>query len=386
MTFLPLAATNSVMVSRFLLSHLPVQSLDIVRYQKEFGVANRLLSRYDGMTSFAAYSDVLLSPLMTQEAVLSSRIEGTQSTIDEVYSQEAGEPADEFQQRDVQEILNYRAALRYGTHCLNDRGITLGLIKELHALLLDSVRGQRKTPGQIRTTQNWIGARGCTLEEATYVPPPPETVETYLENWIQEVDSDEQDPLIQAGVLHAQFELIHPFLDGNGRVGRLFIPLYLCRKTILQRPHFFISEYFEEHRDEYTGTLHALSSGEDAWNEWVCFFLKAVAAQAQENIRRSAAMQKLYQQLQDDFRKITNSSFSQPLLDAIFRNPIFTKPQLLALVSELKSPSLHRMVEVLVKAELLQIKREGAGRKPTLYQLPELTRIAEGKPIRFFEY
>lgn len=374
------------MSARFQLPHLPVQNLSITQYHKEFGVANRLLARYDGMTSFAAYSDVLLSPLMTQEAVLSSRIEGTQSTIDDVYSQEAGEFADETHQRDVQEILNYRAALRYGTLCLNDRGITLGLMKELHALLLDSVRGQNKTPGQIRLTQNWIGARGCSIEEATYVPPPPETVETYLENWIQAVASDEQDPLIQAGVLHAQFELIHPFLDGNGRVGRLFIPLYLCNKAVLHRPHFFISEYFEEHRNEYTSKLNAISEDAAAWNDWLCFFLRAVAAQAQENIRRAAAMQKLYQVLQADFRKITNSAYSQPLLDAVFRNPIFTKPQLLALVPEVKAASLHRMVELLIKADLLQVKRAGAGRKAALYQLPELTRIAEGKPIRFFEY
>lgn len=374
------------MSARFQLPHLPVQNLSITQYHKEFGVANRLLARYDGMTSFAAYSDVLLSPLMTQEAVLSSRIEGTQSTIDDVYSQEAGEFADETQQRDVQEILNYCAALRYGTLCLNDRGITLGLIKELHALLLDSVRGQNKTPGQIRLTQNWIGARGCSIEEATYVPPPPETVETYLENWMQSVASDEQDPLVQAGVLHAQFELIHPFLDGNGRVGRLFIPLYLCNKTVLHRPHFFISEYFEEHRDEYTGKLNAISEDAAAWNDWLCFFLRAVAAQAQENIRRAAAMQKLYQVLQADFRKITNSAYSQPLLDAVFRNPIFTKPQLLAQMSEVKAASLHRMVELLIQADLLQVKRAGAGRKAALYQLPELTHIAEGKPIRFFEY
>lgn len=374
------------MSARFQLPHLPVQNLNITQYHREFGDANRLLARYDGMTSVVAYSDVLLSPLMTQEAVLSSRIEGTQSTLDDVYSQEAGELTDEFQQRDVQEILNYRAALRYGTQCLSDRGITLGLMKELHALLLNSVRGQNKTPGQIRLTQNWIGARGCSIEEANYVPPPPETVETYLENWIQAVASNGQDPLIQAGVLHAQFELIHPFLDGNGRVGRLFIPLYLCNKAVLHRPHFFISEYFEEHRNEYTGKLNAISEDAAAWDDWMCFFLRAVAAQAQENIRRAAAMQRLYQELQADFRKITNSAYSQPLLDAVFRNPIFTKPQLLSLMPEVTSASLHRMVELLIKADLLQVKRAGSGRKAALYQLPELTRIAEGKSIRFFEY
>lgn len=216
--------------------------------------------------------------------------------------------------------------------------------------------------------------------------PPPETVETYLENWIQAVNSDEQDPLIQAGILHAQFELIHPFLDGNGRVGRLFIPLYLCNKRVLHRPHFFISEYFEEHRNEYTGTLNALSKSTDAWNEWICFFLRAVAAQAEENIRRSSAMQKLYLLLQDDFRKIINSAFAQPLLEAVFRTPIFTKPQILEQKEELKPASLQRMVDLLVKADLLQIKRAASGRKHAIYQLPELTRIAEGKPIRFFDY
>jgi Fic family protein len=166
--------------------------------------ANRSLARLDGMLRKRNYANVLLSPMMTQEAVLSSRIEGTRSTIDEVYSLEAGEESTEEQRLDVQEILNYREAMRYATASLENRGLTLGLVKEMHAILLQSGRGQNKRPGLVRNTQNWIGSPGSTIEQASYVPPAPATVDAYLENWIENAATDTVDPLIQSGILHAR--------------------------------------------------------------------------------------------------------------------------------------------------------------------------------------
>lgn len=338
------------------------------------------------MLSEKSYANVLLSPMMTQEAVLSSRIEGTRSTIDEVYSLEAGEEFTEAQKLDVQEILNYREAMRFATHSLSERGLTLGLIKDMHAILLQSVRGQNKRPGLVRDTQNWIGSPGSSIEQATYVPPPPTTVESYLENWIENASSNEVDPLLQSGILHAQFELIHPFHDGNGRVGRLLIPLYLHSKGLLERPVFYLSEYFEAHREEYIDCLNALHQDPTAWEPWLLFFLRAVDEQARENMRRAAAMQRLYKELQTEFPNVTNSASCGLLLDVIFESPIFSKPIISARIREVNTATIHRMINSLLDAGILHMRTNGAGRRAATYQLRELSLIAQGLPIERFDY
>ena len=374
------------MNSSFVLPYLPIPELNRNNLFQTFGDAVSSICRYDGMIYNMPYANVLLSPLMAQEAVLSSKIEGTQSTLDEVYSLEAGEAGTEEQERDVQEIINYREALRYANLNVYDRGLTIGLIKEIHAILLDSVRGKDKTPGLIRTTQNWIGSRGCSIEEASYVPPSPVAVESYLENWLEYLSADNEHPIIKAGILHAQFELIHPFNDGNGRVGRLLIPLILTCKHTLCRPAFYLSEYFERHRNQYTNHLNSLHQTQEAWQDWILFFLEAVNVQAKENNRRANAMVKLHTELKTRVRKITNSPYGVPLLDAIFETPIFKKSYMCKRIPELTSSSLQRMVDLLVKEEILTIKSPARGRTPAFYQLAEVTKIAEGKPIRYWEY
>lgn len=375
------------MSQAYLLPHLPIGHLDRGALFETFGKAVGVLSHYDGMICHMPYANVMLSPLMAQEAVLSSKIEGTQSTLDDVYTMEAGEEGTDTQTRDLQEIRNYREALRYGSKCLAERGITLGLIRELHAILLDSVRGKDKTPGQIRTSQNWIGHRGCSLAEASYVPPAPLAVESYLENWLEHLQRSTEHPLLQAAILHAQFELIHPFNDGNGRIGRLLIPLILTQKQTLCRPVFYLSEYFEQHREDYTGLLNQLHrTPETAWQEWVLFFLEAVHVQAQENDRRAAAMLRLHTELKERVRSITHSPYGVPLLDAVFESPVFTKSYICRRVDGPGASSLQRMVDALTKEGILTIKSPGSGRRPTFYQLREVIQIAEGKPIRYWEY
>ena len=370
----------------YILPYLPVNTYRIEYLFTAYGKASRSLARLDGMLSEKSYANVLLSPMMTQEAVLSSRIEGTRSTIDEVYSLEAGEEFTEAQKLDVQEILNYREAMRFATHSLSERGLTLGLIKDMHAILLQSVRGQNKRTGLVRDTQNWIGAPGSSIEQATYVPPPPTTVESYLENWIENATSNEVDPLLQSGILHAQFELIHPFHDGNGRVGRLLIPLYLHSQGLLERPVFYLSEYFETHREEYIDSLNALHQDPTAWEPWLLFFLQAVDEQARENMRRAAAMQRLYKELQTEFPNITKSASYGLLLDAIFESPIFSKPKISACINEVNTATVQRMINSLVDAGILRIRTNGAGRRASTYQLQELSRIAQGLPIERFDY
>ena len=374
------------MASPYILPYLPLTDYHREHLFTAHAKANRNLARLDGMLSARSYANVLLSPMMTQEAVLSSRIEGTHSTIDEVYSLEAGEDSTEVQQGDVQEILNYREAMRHATRCLNERGLTAGLIREMHAILLQSVRGQHKHPGQIRNTQNWIGTPGSSIDQATYVPPDPTTVEAYLDNWIENAGADDIDPLLQCGILHAQFELIHPFHDGNGRVGRLLIPLYLHSKGILERPVFYLSEYFEKHREQYIDKLNALHRHPDSWDSWLLFFLQAVEEQARENMRRAAAMQRLYQELREDFPEITHSAACGSLLDALFESPIFSKPGIASRIAGVNQATVQRMINALVDGGLLHQRTSGAGRRAATYQLRELTLIAQGLPIKRFEY
>ena len=199
---------------------------------------------------------VMLSPLTNEEAVLSSGIEGTQATIDEVLEHEAGIIRTGAKGEDIREILNYRKALSSAQMFLKDRPISMHLIRELHKILLDGVRGQNKTPGEIRTEQNWIGRSGCSLEDASFVPPNPMQLSGHLENWGKYTAGTDIDVLIQAGIVHAQFELLHPFKDGNGRLGRMLIPLFLFQKGALSLPMFYLSAYLEA-RDRKSTRLNS---------------------------------------------------------------------------------------------------------------------------------
>lgn len=314
----------------FIPPFLPVRDLDANVFIEALGESNRELSRYDGMVRTLINPDVLLSPFMTLEAVLSSKIEGAQATIDEVYEQEAGVSFSELKNEDIDEIKNYRAALRFAARSLHERPLSLGLIREIHQLLLKGVRGNRKSPGLFREIQNWIGPQGCSMDQASYLPPDPVHVNALMENWLDYIVHQTQlDPLVQAAVMHVQFEMIHSFLDGNGRIGRLMIPLFLYARGILHRPMFYMSAYLEAHRDEYYRRLNAVHE-ENKWNEWISFFLRAIQAQSRENTRRAMEINQLHEELGNDFRNATHSEYAQLLLDCIFETPIFTRPLIIS--------------------------------------------------------
>jgi Fic family protein len=241
---------------------LPTKSLDWSLLVRFVGQANSALARFDGILQGIVNPNVLLSPLTTQEAVLSSKIEGTQATLEEVLEYEAA-PREDGKSEDIHEILNYRRAMRMAVDSLKDRPISLNLLKEIQFLLLDSVRGKDKGRGEFRTSQNWIGRPGCKMEEASYVPPPPLQVMEFLDNLEKYVRFDEEDRLVQMAIIHAQFEIIHPFLDGNGRVGRILVPLFLFEKGQLSSPMFYLSTYLEAHREVYYDRLQAISRDGD---------------------------------------------------------------------------------------------------------------------------
>ncbi len=358
--------------------YLPIKDLEYSSLIKPLGEANRSLARYDGMIRGMVNPDVLLSPFILQEAVLSSRIEGTQATVDEVYEKEAGETFSQSREADIQEILNYRQALRYGSSSLRDRRISLSLIKEIHRLLLNGVRGSMKTPGLFRTEQNWIGPRGCTIEEASYIPPDPLVVEAYLDNWLAYIMEDHLDPLLQTAIMHAQFEIIHPFLDGNGRIGRLLIPLLLYAKGVLYRPMFYLSSYLERHRDRYYQLLNNIHSSGN-WNEWILFFLQAIIEQSNENANLVRSVNLLHDKLSDAFRKITKSAYYPLILDEMFHSPIFTKSQMVNRLQDCNANTVRRLIDLLIKHGYVMVVRPGKGRRADLCQLPSLFHAASGK-------
>ncbi len=368
----------------FIPENLPLEGIDANRFVGLLCDANRALSGYDGIVRNLINPDILLSPFLVQEAVLSSKIEGTQATVDEVYEREAGVNFGEGKNLDISEIINYRSALRFAAKSIQDRPLSLGMIKEIHGLLLNGVRGSNKTPGLFRKEQNWIGKPGSSLEQAIYIPPPPIIVESSLDNLLTYLQGEHIDILVQTAVMHAQFEIIHPFLDGNGRIGRLMIPLYLYAKGVLYRPMFYMSSYFESNREEYYHKLNDVHQKGD-WTNWIIFFLSAIKEQARENTRRALAINRLYNELLFDFRNTTHSEHSQPLLYNIFESPIFTKPQV---IKKMDCPEVtaRNLLNLVIKANLVELVRKGGGRKPDLFTLSPLIKIASGLPIGRFEY
>ncbi len=363
----------------FIPDDLPISFLDPVRLISPLGRATDALGRYDGLLRGMVNADVMLSPLTNQEAVLSSRIEGTQATLGDVLESDAGEEFDDAKNADIAEVLNYRQALLLANRSLTDRPISLGIVRSIHQILMTGVRGQDKEPGTFRTTQNWIGPKGCTLENANFVPPSPMIVMEHLEAWERYMAGDDMDPLIQASVMHAQFEIIHPFVDGNGRIGRLLIPLFLFSKGRIHRPMFYLSGYLESNREEYYARLRAITE-KGEWNEWVLFFLQAITQQAHQNEQAATGIYSLYSEMKDSVRNATHSQYSASVTDTLFRHPVFRVSHI-ENIGTVPTASAHKVVQQLLKANLVRQIRQGKGRRPSLYVFPRLLNIAEGREV-----
>lgn len=362
-------------------SKLPIREVNWEPLIPLIGRANRALAHYEGVLYGVPNVELLLSPLTTQEAVLSSRIEGTQATLGEVLRYEAGETAVESEKKvDIQEILNYRRALREAEGTLATRPFTLNLLLRLHDILLDSVRGRDKARGNFRRIQNWIGAHGTPIERAVFIPPSPLILPEYLDNWEKYYHDTRPDALVQLAVIHAQFEVLHPFLDGNGRLGRILIPLFLFEKKLLSRPMFYLSEWMEEHRDEYVSALRALGQADGAWNRWIEFFLTGIEEQAQRNARKARAVMDLYERLKKQVIDLTHSQYAVPLLDQLFDRPIFQSTHLQFEGGTTKA-TLSGLLRAIRDAEIVTTIREGSGRRAAVYAFTELIKICEGKNI-----
>ncbi|HOT91454.1 MAG TPA: Fic family protein [Anaerolineae bacterium] len=323
--------------------------------------ADRALSELAGLGRTIPNPHLLIGPFVRREAVLSSRIEGTQANIADLYAYEVGQlplPGLEAPpEADVREVLNYVNALEYGLKRLETLPVSLRLMRELHERLLAGVRGEYATPGEFRRSQNWIGPPGCTLNEATFVPPPVPQMHEALDALEKYLHSDDvYPPLLRLALVHHQFEAIHPFVDGNGRIGRLLLSLLLVQWELLPLPLLYLSAYFYRHRQDYYDLLLGVSA-RGAWRDWLLFFLRGVAEQAGDAAARARRLQDLRETWHQRLAQTRSSALLIRLVDALFDRPILTIPQAQRLL-DVTYPSAQRNVEKLVQAGILQLTGE----------------------------
>lgn len=267
---------------------------------------------------------LLIRPFMHQEAVVSSRIEGTQASLSDLFRYEAGQLTLFEERSDVREVHNYVRAMEYGLERLKELPVSLRLIRELHGLLMEGVRGEGKKPGEFRDSYNWIGPPNCTVKTARYVPPPVSHMHDALHALEEFLHSpSEMPPLVRLALIHYQFEAIHPFLDGNGRIGRLLMSLLACAWNLLPHPLLYLSAYFEAHRDDYYDLLLAVSR-RGVWEEWVTFFLRGVKEQCGDTVARIKHLQDLRGYYRVQVQRTHASARLLDVVDMLFLNPVLT--------------------------------------------------------------
>lgn len=321
--------------------------------------ADRALARLGSDLGTFANPHILVRPFVRREAVLSSRIEGTRASLEDLYTYEAAQLSFLEPDSDAREVLNYVRALEFGLERLRELPVSLRLIRELHAILMAGVRGEQLTPGEFRRSPVWIGPPGSVLENAPFVPPPVAEMHAALDRMEKYIHALSQlPPLARLGLIHYQFEAIHPFLDGNGRLGRLLIVLLAHEWKLLSQPWLYLSAYFEAHRQAYYDRLLAVSQ-RGAWEGWLAFFLEGVRRQSQESlalIRRLEELRARYRQVLQTER---NAERLEQVLDFLLGQPVVTVRQ----VQEGIEASDYKIAQrYVIKFEQLGILREVTGR------------------------
>lgn len=341
------------------------------------GKSHSALSNYNGALSHLINPQILLAPMTTKESTMSSKIEGTQATFTEVLQHDAGENFDTYKRQEIQEVLNYRSAMSYATELLKERPfIHLNMVRDIHKVLLSGVRGENKARGEFRKIQNWIGPKNSTIETASFVPPAPNEIIDYLDEWEKFINSDFDDLLIQLAIVHAQFEIIHPFSDGNGRLGRLLIPIFLYSKEYLSQPIFYLSEYFESHREEYYSNLRNITA-ENNWQDWIKFFLTAIIEQSKINTSKINQILELADKMKNIILETTKSQYTSAIIDSIFAKPIFTTTTFLQSTNISNRKTAISILQKLVEKKVIQLVRESSGNRSNLYAFKDLMDIIE---------
>jgi Fic family protein len=319
--------------------------------------ADWALGRLDGIATVLPNPDLFVSMYVRQEAVLSSQIEGTQSTLEDVLQFEIDSKGQDFP-KDIHEVVNYVAAMNYGLDRLKTLPLSLRLVREIHGKLLTDARGTNRTPGEFRKSQNWIGPSGCTLATATFLPPPVPEMQSALDNLEKFLHDDSLPLLIQCGLAHAQFETIHPFLDGNGRVGRLLVTFLLCQKRALERPLLYLSHYLKQHRTAYYDRLMSIRNDGD-WEGWLKFFIRGV----QEVSREAADTAQSILRMREEHRQLLSTKLAKDKLtatpyDFVFLEYLFEQPIITVRLAEERLNcafvTANKVVERFVKLGLLE--------------------------------
>lgn len=320
--------------------------------------ADQALGRLDVVTDVLPNPDLFVAMYVRQEAVLSSQIEGTQSTLEDILQFEAA-GADNGRPEDLEEVVNYVAAMNQGLERLDTLPLSLRLIREIHQRLMQSGRGSTSTPGEFRRDQNWIGPPGCTLLDATFVPPPVPDMQEALSDLERFFHDDTLPTLIQAALIHAQFETIHPFRDGNGRIGRLLITFLLCQRRVLHQPTLYLSYFFKRHRAEYYDRLMAVRISGD-WEGWTKFFLRGVIEVGADAVRRTRSILTLRE---NDLQRIKGRDSSNAIVLHLF-DLLFVYPYLTVRFVEQRLKcsynSASKAISLLVELGMLEQVSEGA--------------------------
>ena len=331
----------------------PNPPVQIEPLQSLLSQADRALGRLDGSIETLPNPDLFVYMYVRKEAVLSSQIEGTQSSLHDLLTAEAKILAPD-RPKDVDELINHVRAMNYGLEHLDQVPLSVRLIREIHAELLQGVRGSKLTPGELRTSQNWIGPSGCTLNEAFFVPPPPHEVGPQLSALEKFYHADTDLPLpIKIGLAHAQFETIHPFLDGNGRVGRLLITFMLCEREVLLKPVLYLSHYFKKHQQQYYAELQSVRDA-GTWEQWLGFFLRGVVEVSKEATKTARDII----QLREKHRELITAKFGRAagnghrVLEYLYDHPIISVPEIRDLIGT-TYPTASSLVRRLTETGIL---------------------------------
>ncbi len=352
----------------------PPKTLDYAALVKPLAKASAALARYDQMLKGMHNSEILLAPLRSQEAVVSSRIEGTVSTLDEVLRYEADqEDGDSYPDRkhrnEAFEVFLYSRALRQAQQNLSDGApLSKWLIRSAHSTLLGFGRGAHLSPGEFKTEQNYLVDRA--KRKVMFIPTAPEHLEAGLDSLFDYMNASPSEELVKTAISHVEFEALHPFKDGNGRIGRMLITLMLWKNGLISAPHFYISGYFEKNRDQYIDRMRAVSQNNE-WTQWILFFLDALEMQAQENLETAENIRNLYEEMKEHFREILSSQWSTNALDFVFARPVF-RNNIFTSKSGIPIATAQRITRTLADADLLKTLEPAAGRRPAMYSFEPL--------------
>ena len=334
------------------------------------------LARYDQMLKNMYNSEILLAPLRNQEAVISSRMEGTISTMDEILKFEADSEIDLEEAKNVRseiyETILYQRALLNAQKAMKDGyPISQHLIKTMHQHLLSFGRGAQKSPGQYKVEQNYLADK--IKQKVLFTPISPEKLNDGLENLFDYINNSSDPILVKTALMHLEFEALHPFQDGNGRIGRMLITLLLWSSGTITEPHFYISGYLEENKDEYIDTMRNVSENND-WEKWCIFFLNAIEKQAIRNLEIAEKIKDLYEEMKHIFSDTLSSKWSVNALDYIFTNPIFRNNRFTS-KSGIPGPTAARFTRMLLEKDLIRTIEESSGRRPALYAFEPLLKL-----------